>query len=181
MRSAPLSLHDRTAVVIGPDGPVGRELRVALDAAGARVVEANTDVRIEELGPVDVLVIHASGGPIEHCCESIAGAMSRRGGGSIVLVDPGDDGDGSTAERCRAMANRWEKHGVRVNSLAQRKLDRGPDPHFAENVGTEPTPGPQQRREEYRAALVFLASEASSRITGFQLVADGSWLAAVVR
>ena len=57
-------------------------------------------------------------------------------------------------------------------------LDRRPDPHFAEGYGDE-MPAISSRTsavEEYRAALVFLASDASSALTGFHLVADGSWL-----
>lgn len=171
-------LQDRTAVVLGAaDGPLARELCRALDAAGARVVEADAEVKVEQLGPVDVLVVHGPASDLlERCCESIAGAMSVRGGGRIVFVEEAGDAQRSTTPWCQAMATRWEEHGVRVNSLAHRKLDRGPDHHFAENAGEAPAISPQERREEYRAALVFLASDASLRITGFHLVADGSWM-----
>jgi NAD(P)-dependent dehydrogenase (short-subunit alcohol dehydrogenase family) len=176
MVSARFPLQDRTAVVLGAHGLVGLELCRALDSAGARVIEAGIEIAVEEVGSVDVLVVHAVSSPfVERCCESIATAMARRGRGSIVFVeDVGEDE--ATASRCSAMAARWEPRGIRVNSLTHRALERGPDPHFVENMGDAGSTSPDERRQEYGAALVFLASDASSHITGFQVVADGSWV-----
>jgi hypothetical protein len=178
MASERYPLQDRTAVVIAAAaGDLARELCLALDAAGARVIEADLEVKLEELGAVDVLVVQApASDATERCCESFASEMSRRKRGSIVLVAQQDELPGAIASRCQSMASRWERGGVRVNSLEHGTLDRRPDPHFAENYGDEAPVGPDERRREYRAALVFLASDASSTLTGFNVVADGSWM-----
>lgn len=178
MASERFPLQDRTAVVVAAAaGDLARELCFALDAAGARVIEADLQVNLDEVGAVDVLVVHApQGDASERCCESFASAMAQRKRGSIVLVAQPDELPGALASRCQSMATRWEKGGVRINSLEHGTLDRRPDPHFAEGYGDEMPVAPDERRREYRAALVFLASDASSALTGFHLVADGSWL-----
>ncbi len=85
---------------------------------------------------------------------------------------------GGIVHMTRHLAVYWAKEGVRVNCLSP-----GPFPGPAANatmVGrlTAKSPmGRMGRPEELKGALVFLASEASSYVTGQNLLVDGGWTA----
>ena len=79
----------------------------------------------------------------------------------------------------KSLAAEWAPHGVRVNALAPGyvKTDMAPvdDPQFKQRWIDD---APQQRAalpEELGPAVVFLASEASSFMTGSVLVMDGGY------
>ncbi|WP_406830727.1 glucose 1-dehydrogenase [Pedococcus sp. KACC 23699] len=81
----------------------------------------------------------------------------------------------------RSLAAEWGPHGVRVNALAPGyiKTDMSPvdDPKFRRHWIED---APLQRYgtvEELAPAVVFLASDASSFVTGSVLVADGGYTA----
>lgn len=85
---------------------------------------------------------------------------------------------GGIVHMTRHLAVYWAKDGVRVNCLSP-----GPFPGPAANagmverlVGKSPM-GRMGRPEELKGALVFLASEASSYVTGQNLLVDGGWTA----
>ena len=79
----------------------------------------------------------------------------------------------------KSLAAEWAPHGVRVNALAPGyvKTDMAPvdEPQFKQRWIDD---APQQRAalpEELGPAVVFLASEASSFMTGSVLVMDGGY------
>ena len=71
------------------------------------------------------------------------------------------------------LATYWAEHGVRVNALSPGGVYNGQDSGFVDRVTRLI---PQQRManvDEYRSAVQFLCSDASSYMTGQNLILDG--------
>jgi NAD(P)-dependent dehydrogenase (short-subunit alcohol dehydrogenase family) len=142
-----------------------------------------------------VLAVNTSG--LYACARAAATVMLERGGGSIVNVASisglvaGDGPDtpsyaaskGAVVNLTRELAVRWAPRGIRVNALAPGWF---PSEMTAETLGSESglrfvserTPlGRPGRLDELDGALLFLASDASSYVTGHTLVVDGGWTA----
>lgn len=71
------------------------------------------------------------------------------------------------------LATYWADVGVRVNALVPAGVFAGQPDDFVERLTQLIPMGRMARRDEYRAALVFLCSDASSYMTGSNLVIDG--------
>jgi NAD(P)-dependent dehydrogenase (short-subunit alcohol dehydrogenase family) len=82
----------------------------------------------------------------------------------------------------RSMAADWAPHGVRVNALAPGVFETNPNrkwfankPEFRELFLAHIPMGRLGRTDEVGPAAVFLASDASSYVTGTTLVVDGGY------
>lgn len=138
------------------------------------------------------------------CCQVVGGAMARAGRGSIVnvssvygLLSPVQDlyefrrargetffkpvaysvSKSAILNLTRYLATYWARSGVRVNTLTLAGVWNDQDPEFLEAFAARSPMGRMQRAEEALGALVFLASDASSYVTGSNVVVDGGWSA----
>ena len=130
-----------------------------------------------------------------YCAQAVGRQMIERGGGSIVNIgsisamivnrpqwQPAYNASKAAVHQLtKSLAAEWAPHNVRVNALAPGYVKTAMAPvdeprfrrHWIEDA-------PMQRYgtvEELAPAVVFLASDASSFITGSVLVADGGYTA----
>ena len=138
------------------------------------------------------------------CCQVVGGAMARAGRGSIVnvssvygLLSPVQDLYAFRRERgetfvkpvaysvsksailnlTRYLATYWAKDGVRVNTLTLAGVWNDQPAEFLEAYAARVPLGRMLEAPEALGAVVFLASDASSYVTGSNLVVDGGWSA----
>jgi 2-keto-3-deoxy-L-fuconate dehydrogenase len=134
------------------------------------------------------------------CAQAAIPAMRERGGGSIVFVSsvqafvtlPGSvpyaAAKSGLVAAARALAPEVGRDGIRVNAVAPGTIDT-PMLHrdlagmnlaeaeaFLGRVEGANALGRLGRPEEVAAAVLFLASDASSYVTGTTLVVDGGYL-----
>jgi NAD(P)-dependent dehydrogenase (short-subunit alcohol dehydrogenase family) len=138
------------------------------------------------------------------CCQVIGAAMAREGRGSIVnvssiygLLSPVQDLYAFRRERgeaffkpvaysvsksailnlTRYLATYWAQAGVRVNTLTLGGVWNDQPPEFVEAYSARVPLGRMLDAREALGAVVFLASDGSSYVTGANLVVDGGWSA----
>ncbi|GED90537.1 SDR family NAD(P)-dependent oxidoreductase [Streptomyces sp. 6-11-2] len=131
--------------------------------------------------------------------QRAARAMRRRGHGRIInlasiggLVVDGERSSVYDASKAavvhvtRNMAYEWGPHGIRVNSIAPGYMrtnmtsDLLPTPEAEERIVRDHIPlGRVGEPNDLSGAVVFLASQASSYVTGHTLTVDGGWTAAL--
>ena len=127
------------------------------------------------------------------CSQAAGRVMIERGGGSIVNIasvaglrgsPPGkmdavayNASKGGVIAFTRDLAHKWAPHGIRVNAIApgwfptemsKVLLDR-----FGEEFVTQVPLGRFGGPDDLKGAVAFLASPASSFVTGHTLVVDG--------
>jgi NAD(P)-dependent dehydrogenase (short-subunit alcohol dehydrogenase family) len=127
-------------------------------------------------------------------CSRVVGAqMIERGGGVIVNIgsisamivnrpqmQPAYNASKAAVHQLtKSLAAEWAPHGVRVNALAPGyvKTEMAPvdDPRFKPLWVDDPPMGRYALPEEMGPSVVYLASDASSFMTGSVLVVDGGY------
>lgn len=156
--------------------------------------------------PLEALerVIHVNVTGVVVSCQVFGATMARAGRGSIVnigsiygMLSPDQslydfrrvDGDpffkpvsysvskSAILNLTRYLATYWAESGVRVNTLTPHGIENGQPKAFVEAFSRR---SPMRRLmdvDEALGAVVYLASDASSYVTGANLVVDGGWSA----
>ncbi|MGA8979437.1 MAG: glucose 1-dehydrogenase [Pedococcus sp.] len=167
------------------------QVDILVNNAGACVHAPALDVTPEDWRAVMAVNVDA----VWTCSQTFGRHFVAQGAGSIVNIgsmsgfivnrpqwQPAYNASKAAVHHLtRSLAAEWGPHGVRVNALAPGyiKTDMSPvdDPKFRQQWIED---APMRRYgtvEELAPAVVFLASDASSFVTGSVLVADGGYTA----
>lgn len=71
------------------------------------------------------------------------------------------------------LATYWAKKGIRVNAISPSGVFNNQDSVFVERIIKSIPLGRMANKDEYKSSLIYLLSDASSYMTGFNLVVDG--------
>jgi NAD(P)-dependent dehydrogenase (short-subunit alcohol dehydrogenase family) len=132
-----------------------------------------------------------------YCAQAAEPHMTRRGGGSIVMTSSNASlvafpdlltyniSKGGVDQMVRTLAVEWGGRNIRVNAFNPGYLEHAmtrsegydSDPKVEETIQRMTPLGRRGRVEEVVGVAIFLASDASSFVTGTVLPVDGGWCA----
>jgi NAD(P)-dependent dehydrogenase (short-subunit alcohol dehydrogenase family) len=148
-----------------------------------------------EKGWDDILSVNLKGTFL--CCQIIGKQMISQGFGNIInmgsvygRISPNQEIYKGTKMGCPAvysvskagiveltkyLATYWVDKNIRVNSISPQGVLNQHEKKFLENFSKKSPMKRLANKEEIVNAMIFLASDASSYITGHDLIIDGGW------
>jgi len=198
------AIEEATAEVVDDWGPPHVLVNAAgIDSppdAPAEEVGPFEDYPVESFD--EVMAVNVKGTFL--CCQVIGSRMAAAGRGSIInissiygMLSPVQDiyefrrrggqtffkpvaysvSKSSLYNLTRYLATYWARSGVRVNTLTLAGVFDDQPTEFVEAYTKRMPIGRMANVEEVVGPVIFLASDASSYVTGANLVADGGWSA----
>jgi NAD(P)-dependent dehydrogenase (short-subunit alcohol dehydrogenase family) len=145
----------------------------------------------------DVIDVNLTG--VFLCCQEVGKIMKKQNSGVIVNISSiygmvGADQriygkskynstviygvtKGAILNFTKYLASYWNNTGIRVNTLSLGGVENNHPSDFIKNYSYRTMMGRMAKKNEYVGALIFLLSDASSYMTGSNLVVDGGWTA----
>ena len=133
------------------------------------------------------------------CCQEIGKIMLKQKNGVIInisstygIVAPDQRIYGKSSQNSaifyaatksavlnltRYLAAYWQGKGIRVNTLSPGGVERNQEAGFRKKYANKTMLGRMAKKDEYVGPIIFLASDASSYMTGSNLIVDGGWTA----
>ena len=166
-------------------------LDILINSAGINIRHPIEEFPVEEFDRIQAVNVRGTW----LCCRAVAGPMKRAGRGAVInvasalgLVGLPDRSAYCTSKAAivgltRTLALEWAPSGVRCNALCpgpfMTEINRPllKDPAKAAQVLNQTAFKRWAELDEIRGAALFLASDASSFVTGAVLAVDGGWTA----
>lgn len=110
---------------------------------------------------------------------NVASLLSFQGG---ITVPAYAASKGGVAQLTKALCNEWASKGISVNAIAPGYIDTDMntalinDPNRNAGIMARIPAGRWGRPEDFKGVVVFLASEASSYVSGEIITVDGGWM-----
>jgi NAD(P)-dependent dehydrogenase (short-subunit alcohol dehydrogenase family) len=133
------------------------------------------------------------------CCQEICPIMAKQKNGNIINVSSiygmtGADQriygksklnssavyavtKGALLNFTKYLASYWSQSGIRVNSISLGGVKDNQDSNFIKNYSYKTMVGRMANKNDYNGTIVYLSSNASSYMTGSNIVIDGGWTA----
>jgi NAD(P)-dependent dehydrogenase (short-subunit alcohol dehydrogenase family) len=183
--------------------PTGLINNAALDSPPGASVEENGPFEDYPESSFDkIMEVNVKGTFL--CCQTFGGAMAKAGRGSIVNISstygvgsPCQDiyeyrrkrgetfykpvaysvSKSAVLNLTRYLATYWGEAGVRVNTLTFGGVFNNQDEEFLSAYAKRVPVRRMANEDEYNGAVVYLMSDASSYMTGGNMIIDGGWTA----
>ena len=183
------SVGDLVATVLGEFGKID----VLVNNAGIVMWDKAEDVKLGDWHKVIGVNLHG----LFICCQAAGRAMIERGGGSIINIASMsgvvvnvpqcqvayNSSKAAVIHLTRSLAVEWAPRGIRVNSISPGYMETPmskpllKDPDYGPVWMKRIPMGRPGRPEELGPTVVYRASEASSYVTGSNMVVDGGYTA----
>lgn len=110
---------------------------------------------------------------------NVASLLSFQGG---ITVPAYAASKGGVAQLTKALSNEWVAKGINVNAIAPGYIDTDMnvalinDPNRNSGIMARIPAGRWGKPEDFKGVVVFLASQASSYVSGEIVTVDGGWM-----
>jgi NAD(P)-dependent dehydrogenase (short-subunit alcohol dehydrogenase family) len=188
-------VRDRNSVQAMVDATLAKFGKIDFLMNNAGIVQHLEAEKVDEVGWRDVLDVNVTG--LFFCCQAVGREMIKQRSGRIVNIAsmsglivnyPQCQASYNTSKAAvihltRSLATEWAQYNIRVNAIAPGYMGTAMAKPFFDDpeyggvwINAIPMKRPGEP-EELGPVAVFLASEASSYVTGETIVVDGGYTA----